>query len=41
MFLQEHLLHWLEVLSVLLKVSEGVLMLKHLQSLIDVSLLIE
>ena len=41
MFLQGHLLHWLEVLSVSGKVSEGVLMLEHLQSLINVSLLIE
>ena len=40
-FLQKHLLHWLEVLSVLGKVFEGVLMLKRLQSLIDVSLLME
>ena len=39
MFLQEHL-HWLEILSVLGKVSKGVIMLKHLQLLIDVSLLI-
>ena len=39
-FLQDHLLHWLEVLSVLGKVSEGVLMFKRLQSLIHVSFLI-
>ena len=37
-FLQEHLLHWLEVMSVLGKVSEGVLMFDRLQSLTDVSL---
>ena len=30
-FLRNHLLHWLEVLSLLGKVSEGVLMFKHLQ----------
>ena len=41
MFLQEHLLHWLEVLSVLGKVSEGVLMFERLQLLVDVSLLNE
>ena len=35
-FLQEHLLDWLEVLSILGMVSDGVLMLKHLKSLIDV-----
>ena len=38
-FLQKHLLHWLEVLSVLGKVSKGVLMFKGLRSLTDVSLL--
>ena len=40
MFLQNHLLHWLEVLSILGKVSEGVLMFKRLQLLVNVSLLI-
>ena len=38
-FLWKHLLHWLEVMSLLGKVSEGVLMFKRLQLLIDVSLL--
>ena len=40
-FVRNHFLHWLEVLSLLGKVSEGVFMLKHLKLLIDVSLLIE
>ena len=40
MFLWNHL-HWLEVLSILGKVSEGILMLKCLPSLINVSFLIE
>ena len=40
-FLRNHLLHWLEILSILEKVSEGILMLKRLQSLIDVSFRIE
>ena len=40
-FLRNHLLRWLEVLSILGKVSEGMLMLQCLQSLIDVSFLIE
>ena len=39
-FLQKHLLYWLEVLGLLGKVSDSVLMLNRLQSLIDVSLLI-
>ena len=38
MFLRGHFLHWLEALSLLEKVSDGVLMFKRLQSLIDVSL---
>ena len=37
MFLQNHLLHWLKDLSILGKVFEGVLMLKGLLSLINVS----
>ena len=40
MFLWKHLLHWLEVLSILGKVSEGILMFHRLQSLVDVSFLI-
>ena len=38
MFLREHFLHWLEALSLLGKVSDGVLTFKRLKSLIDVSL---
>jgi hypothetical protein len=39
-FLQEHLLHWLEALSLMGKTSEGVLMLSSLESYISVSRLI-
>ena len=41
MFLQNHFLHWLEILSIFGKLSEGILMLKCLQSLFDVSFLTE
>ena len=41
MFFGNHLLHWLEVLSILGKVSEGILMLKSLKSLINVRFLLE
>jgi len=39
-FLQEHLLHWLEALSLMGKTSEGVLTLSSLESYISVSRLI-
>lgn len=40
-FLQNHLLHWIEVLSLLRTMPEGVLMIKHLESVFDdVSLLL-
>ena len=39
-FLQKHFLHWLEALSLIKKMSEGVLMVKVLQSMINVSILI-
>jgi NACHT domain len=38
-FLQKHFLHWLEALSLIGKTSEGVLMVKVLQSMISVSIL--
>jgi hypothetical protein len=38
-FLQEHFLHWLEALSLVRKMSEGVLMVKILQSMVNVSIL--
>jgi hypothetical protein len=38
-FLQKHLLHWIEVLSLLRTMPEGVLMIKHLESAFDVGLL--
>jgi hypothetical protein len=39
-FLQKHFLHWLEALGLIGKTSEGVLMVKVLQSMIKVSILI-
>ena len=36
-FLQKHFLHWLEALSLMGKMSEGVLMLTALQSILTVS----
>jgi hypothetical protein len=36
-FLQKHLLHWLEALSLMGKMPEGVLMIKALQSMLTVS----
>lgn len=36
-FLQQHLLHWLETLSLMGKVSEGVLMILSLRSMVKVS----
>lgn len=39
-FFQTHLLHWLEVLSLIQKLSEGVLALQMLQNIIKVSLLL-
>ena len=39
-FLQEHLLHWLEALSLIGKTSEGVLTLSALESYLSVSRLI-
>jgi hypothetical protein len=36
-FLREHLLHWLEVLSLTGKMSEGVLAIRSLESIIPVS----
>jgi hypothetical protein len=36
-FFKEHFLHWLEALSLIGRVSEGVLMMKGLQSVINVS----
>jgi hypothetical protein len=38
-FLQEHLLHWLEALSWMQKISEGILAIISLQSITKVSLL--
>ena len=38
-FLQKHFLHWLEALSLIGKTSEGVLMVKVLQSMTNVSIL--
>jgi NACHT domain len=35
-FLQKHLLHWIEVLSLLRTMPEGVLMTKHLESVVEV-----
>ena len=37
-FLEEHFLHWLEALSLIRKVSEGVLVLKDLQSVANVGI---
>lgn len=37
-FLQKHFLHWLEALSLIKKMSEGVLMVKVLQSMVSVSI---
>jgi len=39
-FLQAHFLHWLEALSLMGKISEGVLMMRRLQSMVDVCLLV-
>jgi hypothetical protein len=39
-FLEKHFLYWLEALSLIRKMSEGVLMVKVLQSMINVSILI-
>jgi hypothetical protein len=36
-FLQQHFLHWLEALSLMGKMSEGVLMITALQSVLTVS----
>jgi hypothetical protein len=36
-FLQQHFLHWLEALSLMRKMSEGVLMMRRLQTVINVS----
>jgi hypothetical protein len=36
-FLQRHFLHWLEALSLMGKISEGVLMIIALQSMLEVS----
>ena len=37
-FLKEHFLHWLEALSLIRKVSEGVLVMKDLQSMVNVGI---
>jgi hypothetical protein len=39
-FFREHFLHWLEALGLMRKMSEGVRMLKGLQSMINVGILI-
>jgi hypothetical protein len=39
MFLGEHLLHWLEALSLMRRISEGVLATSSLESYIQVSCL--
>jgi hypothetical protein len=36
-FLRQHFLHWLEALSLMRKMSEGVLMITALQSMLTVS----